>query len=161
MFEVSKPKQRLLEEDVYQTKPQIASKMIRELQTMGFKFKLVLADSLYGESDSNFLSVLYELQLDFVVAIRSNHGVWLPQGQKVRDNRWRPFPGTNPPSSEVMSKDSNFGGMHHLEKSNIPPSTNVLGDWRIQLKKDSDPTFRVLKAEDIGNAYLVVSFSIQ
>jgi len=37
---------------------------------MGFKFKLVLADSLYGESDSNFVSVLCELQLDFVVAIR-------------------------------------------------------------------------------------------
>jgi len=27
-------------------------------QMMGFKFKLVLADSLYGESDSNFVSVL-------------------------------------------------------------------------------------------------------
>lgn len=65
--------------------------MIRELQAMGFKFQLVLADSLYGESDSNFLSVLYELQLDFVVAIRSNHGVWLPKGQKVRYNRWRPY----------------------------------------------------------------------
>ncbi len=55
--------------------------MIQELQAMGFKFKLVLADSLYGESDSNFLSVLYQLQLDFVVAIRSNHGVWLPPGR--------------------------------------------------------------------------------
>jgi len=39
---------------------------------MGFKFKLVLADSLYGESDSNFVSVLCELQLDFVVAIRES-----------------------------------------------------------------------------------------
>lgn len=35
------------------------------------------------------MSVLNQLQLDFVVAIRSNHGVWLPQGQKVRHNRWR------------------------------------------------------------------------
>jgi SRSO17 transposase len=49
------------------------------------------ADSLYGESDSNFISVLCKLQLDFVVAIRSNYGVWLPQGQKVRYNRWRPY----------------------------------------------------------------------
>jgi len=57
---------------------------------MGFKFKLVLADSLYGESDSNFVSVLCELQLDFVVAI-GNHGVWLPQGEKVRYNQWRPY----------------------------------------------------------------------
>ena len=90
-FEVYKPKQRLLEEDTYQTKPQIAASMIRELQAMGFKFKLVVADSLYGESDSNFLSVLCQLQLDFVVAIRSNHGVWLPQGHKVRYNAWRAY----------------------------------------------------------------------
>lgn len=26
-----------------------------------------------------------------MVAIQSNHGVWLPQGQKVRSNRWRPY----------------------------------------------------------------------
>jgi SRSO17 transposase len=74
-----------------QTKPEIAAGMMRELQAMGFKFKLVLADSLDGESDSNFLSVLSELQLDFVVAIRSNHGVWLPKGSQVRYNRWRPY----------------------------------------------------------------------
>ena len=91
IFEVYKPKQRLLELDVYQTKPEIAASMIRKLREMGFNFKLVLADSLYGESESNFISVLCELQLDFVVAIRSNHGVWLPQGQQVRYNRWRPY----------------------------------------------------------------------
>ncbi|GAA6614436.1 hypothetical protein NUACC26_002140 [Scytonema sp. NUACC26] len=91
MFEVYKPKQRLLEGDVYQTKPEIAASMIRKLREMGFNFKLVLADSLYGESDRNFISVLCELELNFVVAIRSNHGVWLPQGQKIRYNRWRPY----------------------------------------------------------------------
>jgi hypothetical protein len=31
-------------------------KLILQLQEMGFKFKLVLADSLYGESDCNFIS---------------------------------------------------------------------------------------------------------
>lgn len=91
MFEVYKPKQRLLEGDVYKTKPEIAASMIRKLRQMGFKFKLVLADSLYGESESNFISVLCQLELNFIVAIRSNHGVWLPQGQKVRHNRWRPY----------------------------------------------------------------------
>lgn len=35
--------------------------------------------------------VLSELKLNFVVAIRSNHGVWLPQEQKVRHNRWRAY----------------------------------------------------------------------
>lgn len=65
--------------------------MMRKLRELGFKLKLILADSLYGESDSNFISVLCELQLSFVVAIRSHHGVWLPQGEKVRYNRWRPY----------------------------------------------------------------------
>lgn len=91
MFEVYKPKQKLLAEDVYKTKPEIAASMIRKLREIGFKFQMVLADSLYGESESNFISVLCQLKLKFVVAIRSNHGVWLPQGQKVRSNRWRPY----------------------------------------------------------------------
>jgi hypothetical protein len=37
------------------------------------------------------LDVLYELKLNFAVAIRSNHAVWLPKEQKVRCNRWREF----------------------------------------------------------------------
>lgn len=90
-FEVYKPKERLEAGDTYQTKPQIAAGMIRELQAMGLNFNLVLADSLYGESDSNFISVLHEFKLNFVVAIRSNHGVWLPPGQTVRYNKWRKF----------------------------------------------------------------------
>jgi hypothetical protein len=58
---------------------------------MGFKFELVLADSLYGESKTNFISVLKEFSVNFAVAIRSNHGVLLPQGQRVRYNKWRKF----------------------------------------------------------------------
>lgn len=91
IFEVYKPKERLQEGDTYLSKPEIASGMIRQLQAWGFRFKLVLADSLYGESGSNFINVLYELKLPFVVAIRSNHAVWLPKEQKVRCNRWREF----------------------------------------------------------------------
>jgi SRSO17 transposase len=91
LFQVYKPKEKLQPKDKYQSKPEIASEMLKELKAMGLKFKLVLADSLYGESDSNFISALNKLELDFVVAIRSNHGVWLPQGQKVRSNKWRQF----------------------------------------------------------------------
>jgi len=54
-FEVYKPKQRLLKEDTYQSKPQIAAHMIRELND-GFKFKLVLSRYRNGEKDSNFVS---------------------------------------------------------------------------------------------------------
>jgi SRSO17 transposase len=29
--------------------------------------------------------------IHYAVAIRSNHGVWLPQSQTVRENKWRKF----------------------------------------------------------------------
>lgn len=51
IFEVYKPKERLERGDAYRTKPEIAAILIQKLQAMGFKFKLVLDDSLYGESD--------------------------------------------------------------------------------------------------------------
>lgn len=88
---VDKPKEKLGEGDTYLSKPKIAVKMIRYLQEIGFRFKLVLADSLYGESHSTSINVLNELQLNYAVAIRSNHGVWLPQNQTVRENKWRKF----------------------------------------------------------------------
>ena len=90
-FEVYKPKERLKKEDKYLTKPEIAAGIIRKLLGRGLKIKLVLADSLYGESCTNFIDVLYELKLQFAVAIRSNHAVLLLPGEKVRSNRWRKF----------------------------------------------------------------------
>jgi len=61
---------RLKPADIYRSKPEIAAGMIRELKAMGFRFKLV---RIHGESGCGFINVLYELKLDFVVAIRSNH----------------------------------------------------------------------------------------
>jgi SRSO17 transposase len=60
---------------------------------MGFRFSVVLADSLYGETGefTSALHRLHRLGLQYVVAIRSNHGVWLLPGQRVRQTRWRPF----------------------------------------------------------------------
>jgi SRSO17 transposase len=91
MFEIYKPKQRLKAGDVYHSKPEIAARLVRQIQQMGFEIELVLADSLYGESEATFLGCLETLKLNFIVAIRSNHGVWLPKGQRVRQNRWRKF----------------------------------------------------------------------
>ncbi len=65
--------------------------MIEKLQGLGFKFELVLADALYGESDVNFINILHKFKINYLVAIRSNHGVWLPKDQKVRRNKWRKF----------------------------------------------------------------------
>src|SRR4028118_370571 len=91
IFEVYKPKERLREGEPYLSKPQIAVEMIRYLREIGVRFKLVLADSLYGESHSTFIKALNELQLNYAVAIRSNHGVWMPSHQRVRYNKWRKF----------------------------------------------------------------------
>jgi SRSO17 transposase len=90
-FEVYKPRERLKPCDEYLSKPQIAAQMIRTLQAMGFVFELVLADSLYGESKINFVNVLDELKLPYILAIRSNHALWIPQDQQVYEEPWQIF----------------------------------------------------------------------
>ena len=90
LFKIFKPRTRLKEGDVYKTKPQLAVEILREIKEWGFNVKLVLADSLYGES-GDFIGVLSQLKLHFIVAIRSNHPVWLLPGQRVRYNRWRAY----------------------------------------------------------------------
>jgi len=56
--------------------------MIREIKAMGFEIDGVLADSLDGESTSTFIRCLQRLNLQFAVAIRSNHSVRLPKRAK-------------------------------------------------------------------------------
>ena len=90
MFRVFKPKGTLKENDAYKTKIKLASSIVAELVEFGFKIKLVLADSLYGEA-SSFIQTLDQYKLPWVLAIRSNHGVWLPREQKVRANKWCKF----------------------------------------------------------------------
>lgn len=90
LFSIYKPQTRLHSEDTYTTKPALAVKIIEELQQRDFHFSVVLADSLYGESDQ-FITALERLHLTYVVALRSNHGVWLPKGATIRYTRWRPF----------------------------------------------------------------------
>jgi SRSO17 transposase len=118
LFKIFKPKGRLKEQDVYKTKLQLAQEIIQQLQAMGFKFELVLADSFYGECHpfvsvrklagrafSRQTSALNQFELKFIVAIRatvcrkrilpatrlSNHRVWMPSGQRVRCSRWKAF----------------------------------------------------------------------
>jgi hypothetical protein len=58
IFEIYKPKQRLQPGDKYQSKPQIAIALVKELVKLGLKIKRVLADSLYGESSTNLIGAL-------------------------------------------------------------------------------------------------------
>ncbi|HEV8194815.1 MAG TPA: IS701 family transposase, partial [Ktedonobacterales bacterium] len=89
-FRLFKPQRRLKPSDVYKSKPQLAVELIEELVAQGFHFSVVLADSMYGES-WDFTHALHRLGVQYVVAIRSNHGVWTFPGERVRQTRWRPF----------------------------------------------------------------------
>lgn len=91
IFEVYKPRERLEPGEPYLTKPEIAGIMIRKLRSMGFRFNLVLADSLYGESGKNFIQLLNEFNLNFIVAIRSNHRAWGIKASKVKYLNWQRF----------------------------------------------------------------------
>jgi SRSO17 transposase len=88
---VFEPRERLKEGDEYKTKPELAVEIISELKESGFKIKKIVSDSLYGESHSTFIEMIEELGIEYAVAIRSNHGVWLPKGAEVRANKWRKF----------------------------------------------------------------------
>ena len=90
IVKIFKPKGTLKEEDKYKTKIELAAEIITELIEEGFNIELVLADNLYGES-SQFIRKIAEYNLDYVVSIRCNHGVWLPSGQSVRANKWSSF----------------------------------------------------------------------
>ena len=90
LFKVFKPKGTLKAGDEYFTKIELAIEIIKELMEFGFKIELVLADSLYGESNS-FIRTLDKYKIPWIVAIRSNHGVWMPSEQRVRANKWHKF----------------------------------------------------------------------
>jgi len=89
IFKVFKPQATLREEDTYKTKPELAVEIIKELRELGFKFDLVLADCLYGES-KKFRNHLNECQLKYVLAVRSNHGAWADE-ESVEHGNWQTF----------------------------------------------------------------------
>jgi SRSO17 transposase len=89
-FALYKPKSCLKPGDRFQTKPELALALIRHLLALGFRFDVVLADTVYGEN-ATFINALHQLRLRYVVAIRTTHGVWMEANQRIRTTRWRPF----------------------------------------------------------------------
>jgi SRSO17 transposase len=87
---VFKPQKRLKEGDPYKTKPQLAITLIQALKQHGFHCEGVLADSLDGER-GDFIAALQKLDLQFVVAMRENHGVLMPPRQRLRYTTWSTF----------------------------------------------------------------------
>lgn len=136
LFKIFKPRNQLQPGDVYKTKPELAVEILQELQAWNFQIELVLADSLYGES-GDVISVLERLNLPFIVAIRSNHGVLVAPGQKVRYNRWRAY--TQPLSHRQPEtryiREIIFGKVRSLRYYEISktdsPDVNPLETWFI------------------------------
>jgi SRSO17 transposase len=110
LFKIYKPKSRLKPGDEYQSKPQLAVQIIQEIQALGFVIERVLADSLYGESEA-VIRTLEKLNLPYIVAIRSNHGVLMAKGQRVRYNRWHAYdqPLSNRPTERRHIREIIFG----------------------------------------------------
>jgi SRSO17 transposase len=152
LSEVYKPKSRLKEGDEYKSKPQIAGEMIKKLKEIGFKIKLVLADSEYGESESNFISILEEENLEYALAIRSNHGVWLPSGQKVRANKWKKFERvfSTGEIEERYIREIIFGKKREIKYWKVTTNTETLpknSTWYIMTKIAN------IKYKEVGNLY--------
>ncbi len=150
IFKVFKPRTQLQDGDVYKTKPELAVEILQELQAWDFQIELVLADSLYGES-GNVISALSRLKLPFIVAIRSNHGVLVAPGQKVRYNRWReyiqPLSHRQPETRyirEIIFGKARALRYYEISKTDSPTTqpletwfimTNLPKSWQLQLGK--------------------------
>ena len=151
-FEVCKPRKRLKEGEEYYSKPQIAATIIRDLQALGFKFELVLADSLYGESKVNFIDVLNELKLPYILAIRSNHALWLPSHQDVYQEPWQPFERTfsNGTTEVRYMAEVIHGKLHRKQYWLLTTDPDTLPDNSTSYVMVCAPD---IKLKDIGDSY--------
>jgi SRSO17 transposase len=150
--EVYKPKSRLKVGDEYKSKPEIAGEMVKKLKEVGFKIKLVLADSEYGESQSNFVRILEKEKLEYVLAIRSNHGVWLSSGQKMRINKWRSFERefSTGKKEERYIREIIFGKKREVRYWQITDNREKLpknSTWYVMTKVAN------IKYKEVGNLY--------
>ena len=151
-FEVYKPRERLKDGDEYHSKPQIAATMIRMLQAMGFCFELVLADSLYGESKTNFVNVLDELNLPYILAIRSNHALWLPEDQEVYQEPWQTFERTfsNGTTEVRYMREVVYGKRHRKQYWLLTTDPQTLPDNSTSFVMVAAPA---VKLKEIGDSY--------
>lgn len=103
---------------------------------------------MYGES-GDVIGVLSKLKLPFIVAIRSNHPVWLLPGQRVRHNRWRTYEQklSHRQAEQRFIREIIFGKRHPIRYYQISKSSdsnpksedtwfimmNLLGNIQIKL----------------------------
>lgn len=156
LFKIFKPKSCLKKGDDYRTKPQLAQEIIQELQSFGFRFKLVLADSLYGES-GDVIGLLQRLKLSYIVAIRSNHAVLMPPGAKKRYNSWRAYEQklVRQKAETRYIREIIFGKRkavryYQISKRNVPDPS---GDesWYVMTNLEGDITLKVAPLYSLRN----------
>jgi SRSO17 transposase len=111
----------------FRTKPELAWELIEEAWRTGIPFRAVVADCVYGEHPT-LTTNLFCADIPYVVAIRSNHGVW----QFVEDE-------ANPPA---------FNPKEAAER--VP-----LGRWQRVVRRDSHGKELVhyVAELELGNAY--------
>ena len=156
LFAIFKPRKCLKPGDEYKSKPKIALEIIQEIKKWGFRIKLVLADSLYGES-GDVIGLLEQLKLSYIVAIRSNHGVLMPPKAKKRYNQWRAY-------QQKLSKKKTetryireiiFGkrrkvSYYQISKKNVPdPSAE--DSWYIMTNLSGNITLKVAPLYSLRN----------
>jgi DDE superfamily endonuclease len=59
----------------FHTKPALAWQLIEEARAAGIPFRLVVADSIYGEN-ADLEAKLFAAQIPYVMGLRPSHGVW-------------------------------------------------------------------------------------
>jgi SRSO17 transposase len=69
----------------FHTKPALAWELIEEAQAAGIPFRLVVADSVYGEN-AQLEARLYIAHIPYIMGLRPSHGTW----QEVEDERHPP-----------------------------------------------------------------------
>ncbi len=149
-----KPKGTLKKEDTYKTKIQIASEIITELVELGFNIELVLADSLYGEA-SSFIATLNKHKLSWVVAIKSNHGVWMPSNQRVRANKWYEFERafSNQKSEPRYIREIIYGKRRQITYWQLTTDTESLPDNSTSFVMTNIQETRSKIKKTLGNLY--------
>ncbi|MEH2082877.1 MAG: hypothetical protein V7K89_23735 [Nostoc sp.] len=115
-----------------------------------------MADSLYGES-GDVIRVLEKLNLEFIVAIRSNHGVLMPAKSRKRYNRWKAYQQklSHRQTETRYLREIIFGQPRHLRyyqisKSNLP---NPIGDesWYVMTNLSVDFQLNVAQLYSLRN----------
>jgi SRSO17 transposase len=72
----------------FHTKPDLAWQLIEEARAAGIPFRLVVADSVSGES-ATLAAHLYTARIPYVMGLRPSHGTWA-DGQEVEDEAHPP-----------------------------------------------------------------------